>query len=186
MGENFDAILERADLLADPARVARALDEMAADIRRDIGEHDPVVLAVMVGGLLPTAWLVQRLAFPLQLDYVHATRYQGGTRGIAELEWIARPRTSLRGRSVLVVDDILDEGYTLDAILEDCRDRGADQVRSAVLIDKQHPRRYKNMQADYVGIRLEDRYLFGCGMDFHEHLRQHPAVYALAPEDDHG
>ena len=186
MGENFDAILDRADLLADPARVARALDEMAADIRRDIGEHDPVVLAVMVGGLLPTAWLVQRLAFPLQLDYVHATRYQGGTRGIAELEWIARPRTSLRGRSVLVVDDILDEGYTLDAILEDCRDRGADQVRSAVLIDKQHPRRYKNMQADYVGIRLEDRYLFGCGMDFHEHLRQHPAVYALAPEDDQG
>ncbi|NHA15243.1 hypoxanthine-guanine phosphoribosyltransferase [Thioalkalivibrio sp. XN279] len=186
MRENYDAILARADLLADPARVAQALDEMAVEIRRDLGEHDPVVLAVMVGGLLPTAWLLQRLAFPLQLDYVHATRYQGGTRGIAELEWVARPRTSLRGRSVLVVDDILDEGYTLDAILEDCRDRGATQVRSAVLIDKQHPRRYKNMQADYVGMKLEDRYLFGCGMDFHEHHRQHQGVYALAAEDDHG
>jgi hypoxanthine phosphoribosyltransferase len=92
----------------------------------------------------------------------------------------------LRGRSVLVVDDILDEGYTLDAIIEDCRDRGAAQVRSAVLIDKQHPRRYKNMQADYVGMKLEDRYLFGCGMDFHGHHRQHQGVYALAPEDDHG
>jgi hypoxanthine phosphoribosyltransferase len=186
MREDYDAILRRAELLADPARVRRALDAMAAEIRRDLGEHDPVVLAVMIGGLLPAAWLVERLSFPLQLDYVHATRYRGGTQGSAELEWIARPRTSLQGRSVLVVDDILDEGYTLDAILEDCRDRGADQVRSAVLIDKQHPRRYKNMQADYVGLKLEDRYLFGCGMDFHEHHRQHPGVYALAPEDDKG
>ena len=184
--EDHDAILRRADLLADPGTVARALDDMAAAIRRDLGEHDPVVLAVMVGGLMPTAWLLQRLAFPLQLDYVHATRYRGGTRGSAELEWIARPRTDLAGRSVLVVDDILDEGYTLAAILEHCRDRGAAQVRSAVLVDKQHPRRYRGMQADYTGLRLEDRYLFGCGMDFHERHRQYPAVYALAGEDDSG
>jgi hypoxanthine phosphoribosyltransferase len=186
MEDDYDAILRRADMLADPATVARALDGMAAAIRRDLGGHDPVVLAVMIGGLMPTAWLLQRLAFPLQLDYVHATRYRGTTRGAAELEWIARPRTDLRGRSVLVVDDILDEGYTLSAILEYCRDRGAEQVRSAVLIDKQHPRRYRALQADYAGLKLEDRYLFGCGMDFHERHRQYPAVYALAQEDDRG
>ncbi|MGD9387641.1 MAG: hypoxanthine-guanine phosphoribosyltransferase [Gammaproteobacteria bacterium] len=186
MREDYDAILKRADLIVDQAEVEHALDEMAADISRDLGEHDPVVLSVMVGGLLPTAWLLQRLAFPLQLDYIHATRYQGGTRGVAELEWVVRPRTSLRGRNVLVIDDILDEGYTLAAILEECLDRGADQVKCAVLVDKQHPRRYKNLQADYVGLRLEDRYLIGCGMDYHEHHRQHPAIYALAPEDDQG
>lgn len=186
MREDYDAILHRADRLVDEAGVARALDEMAAAIRRDLGEHDPVVLVVMVGGMLPAAWLLERLAFPLQVDYIHATRYRGGTRGTPELEWVVRPRTSLQGRTVLVIDDILDEGYTLAAILEECRDRGAERVLSAVLVDKQHPRRYKSLQADYVGLRLEDRYLFGCGMDYHEHLRQHRAIYALAPEDDRG
>lgn len=186
MRDDYDGILRRAELLVDEAEVERALDELAAGIRRDLGEHDPVVLAVMIGGLLPAAWLLERLAFPLQLDYIHATRYRGGTRGTPELEWVIRPRTSLQGRHVLVVDDILDEGYTLAAILEECRDRGAASVRSAVLVDKQHPRRYKSLQADYVGLRLEDRYLFGCGMDYHEHHRQHRAIYALAPEDDQG
>jgi hypoxanthine phosphoribosyltransferase len=186
MKEDFDAILGRAVQLADRATVEQALDTMADAIRRDLAGRDPLVLAVMLGGLMPTAWLLQRLAFPLQLDYVHASRYRGGTRGAADIDWIARPRAPLAGRVVLVVDDILDEGHTLAAILEDCRARGAAEVRSAVLVEKIHQRRAPGLRADYTGLRVGDRYLFGCGMDYHEHHRQHAAVYALAEEDDRG
>jgi hypoxanthine phosphoribosyltransferase len=186
MQEDFEAVLARADRLADRAAVEQALDRMADEIRRDLGGREPVVLAVMIGGLMPTAWLLQRLAFPLQLDYVHASRYRGGTRGGDEIDWIARPRTSLSGRAVLVVDDILDEGHTLAAILADCRAQGATDVRSAVLVEKLHARRAAGLRADYTGLRVVDRYLFGCGMDYHERLRQHEAVYALAGEDERG
>jgi len=186
MREDFDAILGRAAQLADRETVDRVLDRMASEITRDLAGRDPLVLAVMIGGLVPAAWLLQRLEFPLQLDYIHATRYRGGTRGADRIDWIARPRTRLAGRVVLVIDDILDEGHTLAAILEDCRARGAAEVRSAVLVEKQHGRRVEGLQADYTGMRVEDRYLFGCGMDYHEHHRQHAAVYALAGEDDRG
>jgi hypoxanthine phosphoribosyltransferase len=184
MSEDFQGILRRAEPLAGRAEVEHALDRMAGEIHRDLAERDPVVLAVMVGGLLPAAWLLQRFGFPLQLDYVHATRYRGGTRGAEQVEWIARPRTSLAGRSVLVVDDILDEGHTLAAILADCRALGAADVRCAVLVEKLHDRRVAGLQADYTGLRFGDRYLFGCGMDYHERHRQHPGVYALAEEDE--
>jgi len=186
MKPDFDAILGRAAMLADEAAVAQALDRMAREIGHDLAGRDPLVLAVMLGGLMPTAWLLQRLAFPLQLDYVHATRYRGGTRGGPAIEWIARPRTPLAGRVVLVVDDILDEGHTLAAILADCLARGALEVRSAVLVEKTHERRVAGLQADYTGLRVADRYLFGCGMDYHERHRQHAAIYALAGEDDCG
>jgi hypoxanthine phosphoribosyltransferase len=128
--------------------------------------------------------LLQRLDFCLQLDYVHATRYRGGTQGGERVEWIARPRTPLAGRTVLVVDDILDEGHTLAAILADLRERDVAALKSAVLVDKRHSRKAPGLSVDYVGLQLEDRYLFGCGMDYHERHRQYSAVYALAEEDD--
>jgi hypoxanthine phosphoribosyltransferase len=182
--EDFEAILGRATELADRSTVEQALDRMAVEITRDLGGRDPLVLAVMIGGMLPAAWLVQRLAFPLQLDYIHATRYASGTRGNARIDWIARPRSDLEGRVVLVIDDILDEGHTLAAILDDCRHRGALEVRSAVLVEKIHARRAPAVRADYTGVRVADRYLFGCGMDYHERHRQHTRVYALAEDDD--
>jgi hypoxanthine phosphoribosyltransferase len=182
--ENFNRVLARAEPVADRAAVEEALDAMAAAITRDLAGTDPLVLAVMIGGLLPAAWLLQRLEFPLQLDYVHASRYRGGTSGGECIDWIARPRASLEGRSVLVVDDILDEGHTLAAILAYCRAQGAASVRSAVLVEKIHDRRAAGLEADYTGLRTGDRYLFGCGMDYHEHHRQYAAVYALGPEDE--
>ena len=184
MQEDFEAILSRATVLAGEAEVTAALDRMAQQLERDFAGRDPLVLAVMIGGLVPAAWLLQRLHFPLQLDYVHASRYRGGTRGHAGIDWIARPRAPLAGRAVLVVDDILDEGHTLAAILEECRAGGAAEVRSAVLVEKIHDRKAPGLKADYVGLRLEDRYLFGCGMDYHERHRQHAAIYGLAAEDE--
>ena len=112
-------------------------------------------------------------------NYLHATRYQG-TRGGAVLKWITRPSQDLRGRTVLVVDDILDEGLTLAAILDYCREQGASAVYSAVLVEKKHDRKAANQQADFVGLHIEDRYVFGYGMDYHGYLRNVKGIYAVA------
>ena len=183
MSEDHAGILERAEEVCSRARVEAALDRMAEAVHRDLADRDPLVLVVMLGGMMPAAWLLQRLSFPHQVDYVHATRYRGATRG-AGLEWRARPGAEIAGRDVLVVDDILDEGYTLAAILEDCRSRRAASVRSAVLVKKRHDRCVPGLVPDYLGVEVDDRYVFGCGMDYHERHRQLPAVYALAPEDE--
>jgi len=137
-----------------------------------------LLLCVMTGGLVTASELFIRLDFPLQLDYLHATRYQGGTRG-SELQWITRPSQDLEGRTVLVVDDILDEGLTLAAILDYCREQGAAAVYSMVLVEKQHDRKASDLKADFVGLPVEDRYVFGYGMDYHGYLRNVRGIYAV-------
>ena len=173
-----DQLAGRAELIHDRASVEAALDRMAREITAVVGARDPVFLAVMTGGLIPGAWLSARLDFPHRLDYCHATRYRGQTRG-GELHWLARPRLDLAGQCVLIFDDILDEGHTLKAIREYCRDRGADQVLLAVLVRKRHDRCLADVQADFVGLEVDDRYVFGCGMDYEEHYRNLTAIYAL-------
>ncbi len=171
--------LQGADLLYDREAIEAALDRMAAAITATLGGRDPILLAVLTGGMIPAAQLALRLDFPLTLDYLHATRYRGATRG-GELHWLARPRHDLAGRAVLVVDDILDEGLTLRAIVDHCRAQGAASVHTAVLVDKRRPRPEAGLaQADFVGLTVPDRYVFGYGMDYHDYLRNVPAIYAV-------
>ncbi len=167
-----------ADLLHSEQAVEAALDRMAAQITERLADTNPVLLCVLTGGIIPVGKLTTRLDFPLQLDYLHATRYRGATRG-GELHWIAHPSISLRDRVVLVVDDILDEGATLAAIVEHCRAEGASRVLSAVLVDKLHDRKYHNIKADFTGLEVPDRYVFGCGMDYKSYLRNAPGIYAV-------
>ena len=183
MQPNPAQVLARSELLHDAAAVAAAYDRMAAAVTERLADREPVVLGMMLGGLIATAELAQRLAFPLRLDYLHATRYRGGTHG-AELHWVARPAQALAGRSVLLVDDILDEGVTLAAVIEACQRQGAREVLSAVLVQKRHDRRLAGVSADFVGLEVPDRYVFGCGMDWHERFRNLPELRALAPEDE--
>ena len=171
-------VLDSADQLVSQAGVEAALDSMAADIERVIGDRDPLLLCVMPGGLIVSSELFTRLRFPVQLDYLHASRYQG-TQGGKHLKWITRPSQDLKGRTLLVVDDILDEGLTLAAILDYCRQQGAAAVYSAVLVEKLHARRPGDLRADFVGLRVEDRYLFGYGMDYHGYLRNVKGIYAV-------
>ena len=177
----LQAITDRADCLASEAQVSEALDRMARQIKHDYADRIPVLVGVMVGGVMPLAWLVQRLDIPLQIDYLHATRYRSGTRG-GELNWIAHPRENLAGRDVIVVDDILDEGITLAAVKAALLKEGAKSIRIAVLVTKSHDRNVSGLEADYVGIEVPDRYVFGCGMDYQEYFRQFPAIYALAED----
>ncbi|MCW8959255.1 MAG: hypoxanthine-guanine phosphoribosyltransferase, partial [Gammaproteobacteria bacterium] len=137
----------------------------------------PLILAVMSGAMIPAGVLLTHLDFPLQIDYIHATRYRGDTAG-GEIEWRVAPRFPLKGRCVLVIDDILDEGLTLQAIIDTCRKEGASEVRSAVLVKKRHARNI-GIEADYVGLEVEDRYVFGYGMDYKEYLRNAPGIFAV-------
>lgn len=127
----------------------------------------------MFAGQLATA-----IDADLEFDYVHATRFRGTTEG-GELQWLRRPDTPLAGRLVLLVDDILDEGYTLKAIRDWCFAEAASQVLLAVLCEKRHGRSVPGLSADFVGVEVPDRYVFGYGMDFHEQGRNLPGIYAL-------
>lgn len=178
--ENAWSAYRQADLLYARDEIETALDRMARAITAQLAGTDPLVLAVLTGGMIPASNLVLRLDFPLTLDYLHATRYRGATHG-GELHWLAHPRHDIRGRTVLVVDDILDEGLTLEAILAYCRKEGAKAVYSAVLVDKQRPR--EGLQhADFTGLTVPDRYVFGYGMDYHDYLRNIPGIYAIKEE----
>lgn len=178
--EDLKRVLENAELLHDAHAVQQALDRMADTINVDHADKAPLVMVVMNGGLLPAGWLLPRLQFFFELDYIHATRYRGRTIG-EELHWLAQPRKSLVSRDVLLVDDILDEGITLREIVKYCRDEGANAVRTAVLVQKDLGRPAA-MAADYIGLAVENRYIFGCGMDYKEHFRHLPALYALGKE----
>ena len=176
--EQARQVLQEADELYTPAQVDAAFDALARRITECMADANPLFLCVLTGGIIPAGQLLTRLNFPLELDYLHATRYRGETRG-RDLQWIARPQTPLAGRVVAIVDDILDEGHTLAAILDYCRQQGAAAVYSVVLVDKRHDRRVPGLEADFHGLVVEDRYVFGQGMDYKGYHRNLPGIYAV-------
>jgi hypoxanthine phosphoribosyltransferase len=172
----------RAELLHGPRAVQQALDRMATEITAAIGASYPVALCVLTGGIIPAGQLLTRLAFPLEVDYLHATRYRGATVG-EQVQWVSEPGISLAGRTVLVIDDILDEGHTLADIQAFCRSAGAARIYSAVLVQKCHDRCSPEVSAECVGLEVSDRYVFGFGMDYKGQFRNLDAIYALAAGD---
>ena len=180
MSVSHDHILQvraEADCLFTAQQVEAALDTLAESISAKQANNNPLVLCVMNGGLIVAGALLLRLDFPLEQDYLHATRYRGETQG-GELKWLAEPSHILKGRHILIVDDILDEGYTLAAIAEHCRQAGATSVETVVLVEKIHERK-QGFQADYIGLEVEDRYLFGYGMDYKGYLRNAAGIFAV-------
>ena len=175
------AALARSDRVHDRATIERAIATMAVRIRNDYAGDVPVYLTVMHGGLPFAGQLALELGargLDLEFDYLHATRYRGATSG-GELAWKHRPATPLRGRRVLLVDDIVDEGHTLAAVRAWVREQGACDVRIAALAVKRHDRCVPGLCADYAGLNVPDRYVYGYGMDYHEQGRNLPGIYAL-------
>lgn len=151
---------------------------MAGTIVRVLAARNPLLVCIMTGGVVPFGKLLPRLQFPLEIDYVHATRYAGQLAG-GELRWKAGPSVDPRGRAVLLVDDIFDEGTTLAAIEQRYVDAGAASVHKAVLVVKRRPRT-QNITVDFVGLEVPDRYVFGYGMDYKGYLRNAPGIFAEA------
>lgn len=171
------ALLEDAECVVDAAATTAAVARVAAEITRRLAGRQPLVLVVMGGGVVFAGQLLPQLRFPLDFDYVHATRYGAATTG-GELSWKVMPREPVDGRTVLVVDDILDKGNTLAAIRQWLLEHGAAEVLCAVFCDKATGQR-KPLAADFVGVSVPDRYVFGFGMDVNGAWRNLPAVYAL-------
>ena len=177
-------VYEKSTRLFTTKEVEAALDRMAINIHRELNDKNPIILCVMIGGLVPMGNLLPRLDFPLEVDYVHATRYSGEIKG-GELAWKVRPSVNVKDRTVLVVDDILDGGVTLAAILAEIKAMGALEVFSAVLVDKHHKRVENGLKkADFVGLEVDDHYIFGYGMDYNEYLRNAPGIFVVSPDHE--
>lgn len=177
-------VLADADVIHDRAALEAAIASMADAIHAEYAgdEHPPLFVTIMNGGMpfaVQLAFALGERGLDLAFDYLHATRYRGSTSG-SRLAWLHRPATPMRGRRVLLVDDILDEGHTLQAVTRWCEDEGAADVRVAVLATKVHDRCVDGVCADWSGVDVPDRYVFGYGMDYNEQGRNLPAIYALA------
>ena len=170
-------LLKEADLLCPPEQVEREVERMAGEITQALGNDFPVILSVMGGAAVFTGRLLPRLAFPLEFGAIEVSRYNNDIQG-REITWRLPPRDNVRRRTVLVLDDILDEGITLAAIKMRLVEMGALKVYSAVFADKAIGRD-KPVQADFVGLTVPNRYVFGFGMDAYGLWRNLPAIYAL-------
>jgi hypoxanthine phosphoribosyltransferase len=171
------AFLEDSDLVASNEEVQAAIARVAAEITGALREAYPLVLAVMSGAVVFAGQLLPRLRFPLDFDYVHVTRYGVATEG-KRIEWRAPPTGQVRGRDVVVLDDILDGGHTMLAIRDELLALGAASFRCAVLVEKELSRP-KPIRADFVGLRIPDRFVFGCGMDAKGYWRNLPEIRAM-------
>jgi len=170
-------ILKTADLVCAADAVTQAVERVAAEICAALATANPLVLCVMSGAVVFTGQLLPLLGFPLDLDYVHVTRYGDATTG-GRIEWKMFPGARVAGRVVLVVDDILDEGHTLVEIKRRVLEAGASRFHAAVFADKDIGRA-KPIAADFTGVTLPNRYVFGFGMDVKGAWRNLPAVYAM-------
>ncbi len=176
----LEQAVAQANLLVDRPTIDTAIAGIADAIARDYKGEVPVFISIMNGALPFAGQLALELGSrgqDAQFDYMQASRYHGETGG--ELVWKHRPVSALFGRRVILVDDILDEGFTLQGVREWCLEQGATDVRIAVLTVKKHDRCLPGVKADYSGIELPDRFVFGFGMDVSESLRSLPAIYAM-------
>jgi hypoxanthine phosphoribosyltransferase len=171
--------LENSDLVCSAQQIEAAIARLAGEIEARVRNAYPMVLVVMGGAVVFAGQLLPRLRFPLDLDYVHATRYGAATSG-GGIAWRVSPPEDVRGRTVLLLDDILDHGKTLRAIRDQLLAQGAERVLSAVLVEKELSVP-KPVRADFVGVRIPDRFVFGCGMDAKGFWRNLPEIRAMRP-----
>jgi len=177
--DEANRILGAAEQICSPEVVSAAVSNIAREITSRLANTNPLVMAVMGGAVVFVGQLLPQLRFPLDFDYLHVTRYGDATSG-GKLEWLMEPRKQVMGRTVLVLDDILDEGITLAAIRTRLLEQGATACYTAVLAEKDlGPKMRKPISADFLGLTLPNRYLFGFGMDVRGAWRNLPAIYAL-------
>ena len=173
----LEQVLKNSECLINSAQINAAYDHLAAQLNLHYAGLNPLVMVVMNGGLIPAGQLLTRLTFFHRMDYLHATRYRDNAGG--GLEWKMRPRTPVAGEHVLLIDDIFDEGITLKAVIDELAAQQPASLKTCVLINKLHDRKVRGFQADFIGTDVEDRYIYGCGMDYHGYFRHLPGIYAL-------
>lgn len=182
MPEKVREIYRSARCIYSKEQIEEALDRMASDMNEQLAEANPVLITILKGGVVLTGNLLPRLDFPLEIDNAHATRYGTATTG-GELHWKIKPSVDLKDRVVVVLDDILDLGITLKAVMDYCSAQGASKVYAGVLLDKKVVRPSHGLaEADFVALTVEDKFVFGYGLDYAEYLRNAPGIYEAAIE----
>ena len=171
---------EMDHVLIPPARIAGGVRRLARAIEADYAGRDLVIVALLNGTVLFLADLIRHLNLPLRLDFIGVSSYGSGTTS-GDLVFTKELRLEVRGRDVLVVDDILDTGRTLKRVLQKLRALRPRRVRTCVLLDKPS-RRVERIQADYVGFEIPDVFVVGYGLDYAERYRNLPFVGVLKPE----
>lgn len=174
-------IHQNAERIFAQGEVDEAIKVLAEQLNPQLENDFPLLLCVMNGGLYLSAQLMRHWNFPMTVDYVHATRYRLATLG-RDVLWKAYPQNTLKDRHVIIVDDIFDQGYTLQEVKAYCLKQGAKKCTSVFLIRKQHPRKRADIEADHVALECADFYVYGSGMDFHSHFRNLSGIYAVPHE----
>lgn len=174
---NIKDLLLSCSVVHRPEAIIEAVRRVAGEIMDALQNDSPVVLVVMRGGLYFAGQLLPLLPFPLELDYVDVARYGDKQKG-GVLEWRNFPFIPLVGRTVLVVDDIVDEGETLFAIHNWVMNAGAYACYSTTLFSKD-TEKDKAWVPEFIGLSVPNKFVFGCGMDVEGYGRNLPAVYAL-------
>ena len=176
--DNAEQIVSHEEVLAAVKRVAARLNARFGDPR---DTNFPLVLGVMGGAVVFTGHLLPQLDFPLEFDYIHVSRYGDDDQG-GRVIWKVIPRPNVAGRTIIVLDDILDEGETLAQVKKRLLDMGAAEVIITVFADKVI-KRSKPIKADIVGLTIPDKFVVGFGMDIYGYWRNLPGLWAIRQED---
>lgn len=176
--KDLEDVLRNSECLINSAEIDAAYDHLAAQLNLHYAGLNPLILVVMNGGLIPAGQLLTRLSFFHRMDYLHATRYRENT-GTDNLHWKMRPTAPIAHEHILLIDDIFDEGITLKAVATELKAQNPRSLHTAVLLNKIHERKVEGFFPDFIGCEVEDRYIYGCGMDYHGYLRHLPGIYAL-------
>lgn len=179
--KQLQQILDNAEQLYSLVQIDEALDNIAKLLNQQFSDSNPLILCVMNGSVITTGHLLPKLTFPLELDYIHVTRYGDKTVG-GDLNWLHQPASELKDRVVILIEDIFDQGVTLEALRQYCDQAGAKSVSCVTLIDKIHSNKM-GKSPEFVGLTVPDRYIFGFGMDYKSYWRNAPGIYAISGDD---
>lgn len=180
--KSLQHIFDTADKLYSMEEINHALDYLATQLNQDFSQSNPLVLCVMNGSVMTTGHLLPKLNFLLELDYIHVSRYGEKTVG-GELNWFHKPATSLKDRTVILVEDIFDEGVTLQALRKHCESAGAKRVTCVSLVNKLEVEKV-GVLPEYIGLTIPNRYVFGFGMDYQGYWRNAPGIYAVSEDKE--
>ena len=183
--ERARSLIQNAEEIFDAAAVQQSVARVAAILNERFDRADdetfPLVLGVMGGAVVFVGQVLPQLRFPLEFDYIHVSRYGDDDQG-GQVVWKVIPRPNVAGRTIIVLDDILDEGETLAHVKQRLLDMGAAEVLIAVFADKDIGRE-KPVQADIVGLTIPNKFVVGFGMDVYGYWRNLPGLWAIRQED---
>lgn len=175
--KHYQQVFDEADLLHDMTEIDVNLTRLAEQINEHYAEMNPLVLVVMTGSIMTAGHLIPKLNFAMEIDYIHVTRYGDKTQG-GDLHWQHQPKTALQDRHIVLIEDIFDEGPTLQALRDYCEQAGAASVKCVCLLDKQHDNKV-GIKPEFIGLTIPNRYVFGFGMDYKGYWRNAPGIYAV-------